>query len=143
MMTENTDITQSQPSQESTAEPALVTEVTSIAKEDEKTGVKTNIPSPEELVSKAVVSIHRSRQGLMNILGGLSKKATMRVLNAIFELPQAKLPVTLRGDEEKLAFALGQRIQSDRFIIIQHYINKEIVARQQQTQEAPNEQQQG
>lgn len=141
-MTENTDATQSQLSPESTAE--LLTEVTSIAQEDEKAGTKTVLPSAEELVSKAVVSIHRSRQGLLQIMGGLSKKATIRVLSAIFELPQAKLPVTLRGDQEKLAFALGQRIQSDRFIIIQHYINKEIASRQQvqPIQEVSNEQQQ-
>ena len=126
----------------------VLTEVTSIDKEDQKTGVRTEIPSPEQLVSNAVVSIYRSRQGLINILGALSKKATIRVLNAIFELPQDKLPVTLRGDQEKLAFALGQRIQSDRFIIIQHYINKEIENRkrlesekQETTQEASSEQQ--
>jgi hypothetical protein len=126
----------------------VLTEVTSIDKEDQKTGVRTEIPSPEQLMSNAVVSIHRSREQLMNIIGQLSKKATMRVLAAIFELPAGKLPVTLRGEKEIYAFGLGQRIQSDRFIIVQHYINKEIQSRkqaelekQETTQEASSEQQ--
>jgi hypothetical protein len=108
-----------------------VTEVTSIAKEEEKSGVKANIPSPDQLVANAAASMQRSRMGLMNILSKLSKKGTARVLNAIFELPQDNLPVTLKGPEEKMAFALGQRIQSDRFLIIQHFINKEIMSRKE------------
>lgn len=149
-MTENTDTSQVPQNQESIAKPELLTEVTSLAKEDEKAGVRTEVPSAEKLVSRAVVSIHRSRHELMGIISTLSKKATMRVLTAIFELPQDKLNVTLRDNKEKLAFALGQRIQSDRFIIIQHAINKEIMSRKQAelekqaqpNQEASNEQQQ-
>ena len=117
----------------------ILTEVTSIAAEDEKNGTKTNIPSPEELVSKAAISMYMSRRDLMPLISGMSKKATLRVLNAILELPQENLPVLLKTKEEKQAFVLGQKILMDRFLIIQHSINKEIQTRKAKQEEQPNE----
>ncbi|MEY3422573.1 MAG: hypothetical protein RIR48_2890 [Bacteroidota bacterium] len=117
----------------------ILTEVTSIAAEDEKTGMTTAIPPPEELVSKAAISMYVSRQQLIPLMGNMSKKATLRVLNAIFELPQDNLPVFLKTDEEKRAFVLGQKILMDRFLIIQHSINKEIQSRKLKEQEQNNE----
>lgn len=116
----------------------VMTEVTTLAQEDAKSGVKTPLPSAEEMVARASISMTTKRRHLNNIMSNLSKKATLRVLNAIFELPTADIPVLLKAEEEKMAFALGQRIQQDRFLIIQHAINKQF----QELKEKQSQQQQ-
>jgi len=122
-------------------ETAPVTEVTSIAKEEEKTGVKIQTPSREELVARAnssmIVDFKRLEQLVTQKDAGggpkISRKAMNRILLSILQLPTEGLPVNLKSNEEKLAFALGQKLISSRFILMQDHISQEI-AKQRETQ---------
>lgn len=106
----------------------VLTEVTSIAKEEAKTGEKVPIPTPEELAQRAAIGHMQNLRVLEAILnsGKLSSKAKNRVIIAILSLPTGKIPVKLKTDEEKMAFAYGQRAINDRFLVTQHYINLEV-----------------
>jgi hypothetical protein len=132
------DNTQSQ--EPSKVAPApLMTEVTSVAKEEERTGQKVNVPSAEDLVQRAAASIIMSTKRLEDLIKGragkdykISRKGMNRVLLAILSLPTEGIPVTLQGDDEKLAFALGQRLIADRFILMQKHISEEIHRQREQ-----------
>lgn len=127
----------SQEAAESTTVPVqgsseVLTEVTSIAKEEEKTGQKIPLPSAEELVARATASYHRNITMLVNLIkarnGGsyqISRKGMNRILSAIVQMPSDGLPVGLQGDEEKMAFSLGQRVLMDRYVITHHHIVQE------------------
>lgn len=117
---------------QSQSAPEVLTEVTSVAKEQEKTGQKIDLPSAEELVARATASYHRNITMLTNLVkarnGGsyqISRKGMNRVLSAIIQMPTDGLPVGLQGDEEKMAFTLGQRVLMDRYIITHHHIVQE------------------
>lgn len=110
----------------------IVTEVTSVAKEQERTGQKIEVPSAEELVARATASYHRNITMLTNLVkarnGGsyqISRKGMNRILSAIVQMPTDGLPVGLQGDEEKLAFSLGQRVLMDRYVITHYHIVEE------------------
>lgn len=110
----------------------IVTEVTSLAKEEAKTGQKVQMPSAEELVARATSSYHRNITMLTNLVkarnGGsyqISRKGMNRVMSAIIQMPTDGMPVGLQGDEEKMAFTLGQRVLMDRYIITHHHIVQE------------------
>lgn len=110
----------------------IVTEVTSVAKENERSGNKINVPSPEELVARATASYHRNITMLSSLIkarnGGsyqISRKGMSRVLSAILQMPTDGLPVGLQGDEEKLAFTLGQKVLMDRYILTHYHIVEE------------------
>lgn len=109
------------------------TEVTSVAAEEAKTGIQQKIPTKEELVARATASYIRSLKQLSDMIraksGGnykISRHGMNRVILSILQLPQDDMDVTLQGNEEKLAFALGQRIIADRFLITQHHISEQI-----------------
>lgn len=117
---------------EGQAAEAPVTEVTSIANEELKTGQKVNIPGPEELVARATASYHRNITMLTNLVkarnGGsyrISRKGMNRILSSIVQMPTDGLPVALQGEEEKLAFELGQKVLMDRYIITHYHIVQE------------------
>lgn len=110
----------------------IVTEVTSVAKEQEKTGQKIEVPSAEELVARATASYHRNITMLTNLIkarnGGsyqISRKGMNRLLSAIVQMPTDGLPVGLQNDEEKMAFTLGQRVLMDRYVITHYHIVEE------------------
>jgi hypothetical protein len=44
-----------------------------------------------------------------------------RVVNSILALPQEGLPVVLQGEEEKAAFAIGQNMIREMFIIMANH----------------------
>lgn len=117
----------------------ILTEVTSIAKEEEKSGVKVEMPTAEELVARASTSLINTLQTLNILFPKLSGRGKSRVLNSILDLPKDGIPVRLRGDEEKMCFALGQRAISDRFIILQHHIREEFLKQQQEKLESNEE----
>ena len=102
--------------QETVAAPEQpVTEVTTVTQEEEKTGQKIDIPSPEELVARASSSVIANLQGLRKLIhaknGGsyvISRKGMNRVMEAIFDLPTEGQKVMLQGREEKHAFLLDK-----------------------------------
>ena len=104
----------------------LKTEVTSVAQEELRTGIKIDVPSAEELVARASSAFIRNRQAFNNEFAQLSARGKQRVMNSVLDLPVDGVPVYLNGEVEKLAFALGQRVISDRFIITQHHIMQEV-----------------
>lgn len=103
----------------------IKTEVTSVAKEEEKTGTKMEMPTKEEIKQNASTSFIRSSYALSNVFKKLSSKAKNRVLNAIIDLPKDNIPVKLKSNDEQLAFALGQRAISDRYILTSYYIEEQ------------------
>lgn len=110
----------------------VLTEVTSIAAEELRTGIEQKMPTAEELVARAHSSYIRNLQGLKALINQrtgkdylISRKGMNRLLLSILELPMDGLPVTLVSKDEKLGFGIGQRCVSDRFIITQHHVNEE------------------
>lgn len=124
--------------QEVKAPEAPVTEVTSIAQEEEKTGQKIDVPSPEELVARASSSVIANLQVMRKIIhaknGGsyaISRKGMNRIVEAIFDLPTEGQRVMLQGREEKFAFAIGQNLMRSLFILMQNHVNEEIKKRKE------------
>ena len=117
----------------------LQTEVTSIAKEEERTGQKIATPSAEDLLQRAASSYMTNMHHLSGILGKLGKKAKDRAIIAGLSLPMDKLPVRLIKDDEKLAFGVIQRIIADRFIITQYHISQEMQAKLARDKQAKTE----
>lgn len=112
----------------------LTTEVTSIAEQEQITGIQQKIPTADELYSKAMMSFIRNMKHLNDIINysgsgtgkrAISRKGMNRVLNSILQLPMDGMPVTLQGELEKNAFVLGQRVIADRYIITHHHIIQE------------------
>jgi hypothetical protein len=111
---------------------SIKTEVTSIAKEEEKTGQKVPLPNPEDLVTRASVSLISCKRALSQIFPKLSLRGKTRVMLAILDLPTNDVPVELRGHEEIMAFSYGQKMIQDRFLITQYHISKEIQRRKEE-----------
>lgn len=139
------------PQQPSTPE-APVTEVTSIAKEEERTGQKIEVPTAEELVARASSSVIANLQAwrrLVNAKNGsqyaISRKGMNRITEAIFDLPTEGQRVMLQGREEKTAFFIGQSLMRSLFVLMQNHVNEEIRKRkeaeleQSKTEEKPSE----
>lgn len=121
----------------------VLTEVTSVAREEQLTGQQIKIPTAEELYSRATLSFVRNLKHLSDLINGkngpsykISRKGMNRILNAVLQLPMDNLPVMLQGDDEKAAFALGQRIIADRYIITHHHILEEKKRLQKQSEQA-------
>ena len=121
----------------------LTTEVTSIAQEEVNTGIEANIPDAEELNSRAISSYIRNIKMLSDLInsrnGGsykISRKGMNRVLTSILQLPQDGLRVTLRGEVEKQAFVLGQRIIADRYLATHYHIVQEKKRLQKEREDA-------
>lgn len=113
-------------------EKVLTTEVTSVAQEELKSGQQIPVPSADELYARATTSFIRNIKFLNDLINGrngpsykISRKGMNRVLNSILQLPMDGLPVTLQGKEEKAAFALGQRLIADRYLITHYHIQQE------------------
>lgn len=104
----------------------LKTEVTSIAQEEQKTGQKIQVPNEDDLAAKASASFIRNKKRFNELFAPLSARAKNRVMNSVLDLPTDGLPVYLKTEEEKKAFAVGQRVVSDRFIITQYHIVKQV-----------------
>ncbi len=125
----------------------LTTEVTSIAREEQASGQKIEIPSAEELYSRASMSFVRNMKHLNDLIAGrngpsykISRKGMNRIMNSILQLPQDDLPVNLQSKEEKSAFALGQRVIADRYLITHYHILEERKRLQKETEQAKIEQ---
>lgn len=124
----------------------LLTEVTSIAQEEKRTGQKIKMPSPEEMVARASSSLIVNQQRLSMITGKghqgdyeISRKGMNRVMNAIFALPQEGNKVLLQGKAEKAAYIVGQSIIRDMFIIMANHANEEAKkARKEELQNQEN-----
>lgn len=121
----------------------VLTEVTSVAREEQATGQQIKLPTVEELYSKATLSFVRNLKHLNDIINGkngpsykISRKGMNRILNSILQLPMDNMPVMLQGDDEKAAFALGQRIIADRYLITHHHILEEKKRLQKQAEQA-------
>jgi len=112
-------------------EAKVVTEVTSIAKEEARTGKTIKMPSAEEMVQRASISLVQNLRVIDLMMTTeipsqkLSNRAIKRALLAGLQMPTEGLPVTLKQNEEKQLFGLIQRVISDRFILIQHHIVQE------------------
>lgn len=129
----NKDLLEKAGETESTTKEELLTQVTSIAQEEARTGQKIKMPSPEEMVARASSSLIMNQQRLNMIIGkhgadyGISRKGMSRVVNAIFSLPQEGQKVLLQSKEEKAAFVVGQSIIRDMFIIMANHAHQEAV----------------
>lgn len=117
----------------------LITEVTSVAQEEERTGVKIETPTADELATRAGASFIRNRRLFHEKFLELSSRGKVRVMNSVLDLPADGVPVFLKSKEEKVAFAIGQRLIADRFMITQHYISLEAKKRHAAAEEKKNE----
>jgi hypothetical protein len=113
------------------------TEVMSIADEEKRLGRPIEVPKGEDLVQKAAASFIIQRKVANNLMLNMSKRSLIRAVNAILDLPTQDLPVLLKKDEEKQLFAAGQRIITDRYIILTHHIKK--LVEEQKQKESTNE----
>lgn len=122
-------------------QPEIRTEVTSIAREEAKTGQHIPLPSAEKLVENASVDIFRTRKSLYDVFARMSKKAMLRTLTAIFSLPEDDVPVRLVTEDEKLAYALAQRNTMSRFTVMQYEVLQERKRLKEEQEKAQQEQQ--
>lgn len=141
--------------QEAVAAPeGPVTQVTTIAQEEERTGQKIEVPSPEELVARASSSVIANLQALRKIIHAregsgykISRKGMNRLVESIFDLPTDGQRVMLQGREEKMAFMIGQNLMRSLFILMQNHVNEEIRKRKEaealKTQEQENKPSEG
>lgn len=117
-------------------------EVTSIAKEEERTGQKINIPSAEKLVSVMSAELIRCQNAISVLLPTMSKKDIHRATMAYLSLPTGDIPVFLKSEASKKLFAYGQRAIMARMVVIQHEANKLALEarakKQQEEQEKAN-----
>ena len=104
----------------------VLTDVTTIKEEEEKTGKKINVPTQEELVANASMNMIRGKKELSLILPKLGKKAMQRIILAGLDLPAKGMPVKLVSKEEKYLFGVIQNMISSRFLIMQHHISQEL-----------------
>jgi len=107
----------------------LKTEVVTVADEEIRTGKKITNLSDTDLAARASMSFIKNRKLFSNHFANLSARGKVRVVNAVLDLPADGVPVYLNSDTEKLAFAIGQRVIADRFIITQHHIVQEVKKR--------------
>lgn len=117
----------------------LLTEVTSVKREEEKTGKEIPVPTEEELIQRAHASFITSTQLMLPIFEKLKSRAKTRVLASILDLPKDGIPVKLKSNEEKSCFALGQRAISDRFLLTYYHIVDEQRARLKKLEETKTE----
>lgn len=110
----------------------VLTEVTSIAAEEARTGQTIDVGTPEDIYAKAMSSYVRNMHQLDEILSAkagnkaaISRNGMDRVLMAILQLPQDGLPVRLKTDLETAAFGIGQRIIADRYLMTHYHIVEE------------------
>lgn len=106
----------------------IMTEVTSVAKEVERTGENIQTLSSDDLANRAASSFISNRKKFNTLFTNLSSRGKTRVMNSVLDLPTDGIPVLLKDETEKLAFAVGQRMIADRFILTQYHINEEIKA---------------
>jgi hypothetical protein len=111
---------------EPTGKKEVITEVTSVAEEEKKTNQTINVPQEEQLIQIAAASMVNTLARLEKEYSKLSQRAKGRVLVAILAMPTDGIPVRLQSDAETLCFGMGQRVISDRFILTQYHINKEV-----------------
>jgi len=109
-----------------TKQETLKTEVVTVAGEEARTGEKIANMSDTDLAARASMSFIRNRKLFSNQFANLSARGKIRVVNAVLDLPADGVPVYLNSDAEKVAFAIGQRVIADRFIITQHHIVQEV-----------------
>ena len=127
---------------EAIVDNTIKTEVTSVALEEQKTGQKIEVPTAEELYTRATMSYIRNIKHLQDIIRlkdgkmSISRKGMNRLMTAILQLPMDGMPVGLQGDGERTAFALGQRIIADRYIITHHHIVQERNRLQKEAEQA-------
>lgn len=124
-MEENTNL-ETELTANETAKSEVTTEVTSVAQEEAKTGQKVDLPSNEELLGRIAAAYTQHRMLFNRTFKQLSSKEKNRVCDSLLELPMDDMKVTLKSDEEKLAFKLGQQVQMYRFILIQDKTQKDI-----------------
>jgi hypothetical protein len=103
----------------------VLSEVTSIANEELRTGQKIPVPNAEQLVANASKDIFITRKIIHDLFSKMSKKATLRTIAAIFSLPEDGVPVELQTDEEKQAYAYAQRHMISRFTVMQKHVMDE------------------
>ena len=107
--------------------PETLTEVTSVAQEELKNNVQVQTPSAEELVHRASSSLSAGLQELERVFRSdkISRRGMARAMIAILDLPSQGIPVRLKKGMEQYAFAVGQRVVRDRFIITQYHVAQE------------------
>lgn len=105
-----------------TSVPEVTTEVTSIAKEEQKTGQKVEIPTPEQMVENASTSHLQCGSILASLFPRLSSKAKTRVLMAALALPQEGMPVYLKSKEEQQCYGLASKMLLDKYIVVHKHV---------------------
>jgi hypothetical protein len=115
----------------------ILTEVTSIAKEEQKTGqpILPKQLSDEEVVARQSAAFISLKKRFHEAFKGLSSKGKTRVALAVLDLPTSGIPVKLIDQMEKYAFMVGQQALASRFVITQYHINQEIAEQRRQAAE--------
>lgn len=111
-----------------------LTEVTSVAKEEDRTGETIPMPTPEQLVANSSSAIIANRKHLANVLPKLGKKAMQRIILASLDLPKEGEVVRLQKDEEKLAFRLMQSTIRAMYTVLFYHTSEEIIKKHKEEQ---------
>ena len=106
-------------------EEVVLTQVTSLAQEELKSGQKFELPAPEVIASNAMGAYIKATQELEQKLkdSSISKVSIAKGVLAGLDLPQEDLPVNLKTKEEKEIFNLVQIAINNMFILTQYHID--------------------
>lgn len=110
------------------------TEVTSIAKEEEKDGKPVKL-SKEDMLQLAFRDYIGGLKMMQAHFRKLSKKGMSRLLIALLQLPQENQKVALHSKEERFLFGIGQRVQNARFTIILNHVDQELKNQKQEKEQ--------
>lgn len=102
----------------------VLTEVTSVADQELKTGKKIEI-DPSDLVENAKRTFIPVKRHFMQIYSAMSGRGRERVISALLDLPMDNLRVLLKDKMEIEAYRLGQQVLWCRQLILTDAIKKE------------------
>lgn len=119
---EDTTQTTEQPTVQPNGE--VVTEVTSVAAQEQLTGKKIEIDAADLVDNAKRVFLPIKRQ-FMSIYGSLSGRGRERVISALLDLPMDNLRVLIKDKKEIEAYRTGQQVLWCRQLILTDAIKAE------------------
>lgn len=112
------------------AEKEVLTEVTSVAKEEDKTGQEVPVTA-EQMREIAIKDYFGGMMAIAKELPNLSNRGVRRLLIALLQLPHPDEPVKLVSNEERMLFGIGQRVQIARMYLMMESMKENIKSKKE------------
>ena len=120
------------------AEKEVLTEVTSVSAEEQKTGQETKITA-EQMTQIAINDYMAGMLTIASEMPKLSNRGVRRLIIALLQLPHPDEPVKLVSQEEKRLFGIGQRVQVARMYLLMNGMKEDMRAKKELTDKENSE----